>query len=191
MRGAVHLAAIAVAALVAGCATSVDVEFEDGQDFSGYRTWDWLPGARSVDALPGEERALDALTSRLVGQELQSRGLVRARDGADLLVGYTLRVRRQLVATNETGAVDLLSSHHSSPSYLVQATQQRVQVHDDGYLRIVVTDGNRERVVWRGQLWARRRGDFAHHLPDAVSRLLGRLPATLPAAADAPSSTSR
>jgi len=179
MRAAVHLAAAVVAVVAAGCTTSLDVAFDDGQDFSRYRTWDWLPAGRSVEALPGEERALAALTSRLVEAQLGARGLARSRDGADLLVGYTLRVQRQVVATNETGAVDLLSSHHSSPSFLVQSTQQRLQIHDDGYLRIVLTDGEREQVLWRGELWARSRQDFAHHLPDAVSRLLARLPAAV------------
>ena len=176
MRAAVHLAAVAVAALTAACATTVDVAFDDAQDFSGYRTWDWLPRGRNVDAVPGEERGLDALASRLVERELRGRGLARAGDGADFLVGYDLRVRRTLVAVNETGAQGLLSSHHSSPSYLIQATQQRIDVQDRGYLRVVVTDGRSERVVWRGELSARRRGDFARHLPDVVSRLLGRLP---------------
>jgi len=191
MRGAVHLVATAVAVLAAGCATSVDVAFDDRQDFSRYHSWDWLPGARSVDAVPGEERTLDALTSRLVERELRDRGLVRVLDGADLLVGYALRVQRQLVAVNETGAENLLSSHHDSPSYRIQVTKKRIEVHDNGYLRIVVTDGRRERVVWRGELRARRRGDFAGHLPDAVSRLLGQFPAATPASVAVPSSTAR
>jgi hypothetical protein len=181
MRGVVHLAAAAVAALTAGCATTVDVAFDDSQDFSVYRTWGWLPRGRNVDAVPGEERGLDALASRLVEQEFRGRGLARVGDGADFLVGYDLRVRRYLVVVNETGAHGLLSSHHSSPSYLIQATEQRIDVYDRGYLHVVVTDGRRERLVWRGELWARRRGDFARHLPDVVARLLGRFPVGNPA----------
>jgi hypothetical protein len=181
MRGAFHLALAAFAVLTAGCTTTVDVAFDEAQDFSSYRTWDWLPRGRNVDAVPGEERGLDALASRLVEGELRGRGLARAAGGADFLVGYEqLRVRRTLVTVNETGAHGLLSSHHASPSYLVQATEQRIHVEDHGYLRVVVTDGPRERVVWRGELWARRRGDFARHLPDVVSPLLARFPVGSP-----------
>jgi hypothetical protein len=186
MRATVHLAAILVAALVAGCATSVDVSFDPEHDFSRYRTWAWLPGARSVQALPDEERPLDALTSRLVAAELRRLGLAHVDGGADLLVGYTLRVERQLVTVNETGAHQLLASHHSSPSYLIQSTEARVDIHDRGHLQIVMTDGQREHRVWRGELWARRRGTFSRHLPDTVSRLLGRFPAAAPPEAPAP-----
>ena len=191
MRGAVHLAATAVAALSAGCATTVDVTFDDAQDFSHYRTWDWLPRGRNVDAVPGEEQGLDALTSQLIDQELTGRGLARAGDKADFLVGYELRVKRYFVTANETGATTLLASHHASPSYLVQTTKKRIDVYDVGRLWLVVTDGRRERLLWRGELWARRRGDFARHLPDAVMRLLGQLPVGNPAAEPVHSSASR
>src|SRR5262245_57028582 len=156
MRGAVLFAASLVAALASGCATTtVDVAFDPAQDFSQYRTWDWLPRGKNVYALPGEERALDRLISRLVEQELGERGLVRVRGGADLLVGYELRVRRQLVILNETGAEDLLPSHHSSPSYQVQATTRRIDVYDRGYLWVAMTDGEREGRIWRGELRTR------------------------------------
>jgi hypothetical protein len=181
MRTAVHLVVILVAWLGAGCATSVEVSFDESQDFSRFRTWDWLPGARSVDALPGEERDLERLTASLVAAELREKGLVRSVSEPDLRIGYWLRVDRQLVHVNETGATALLASHHSSPSYLVQATEARVDVFDRGHLVVVITDGPRERRVWRGELWARRRGRFATHLPATVSNLLGRLPVEGPA----------
>ncbi len=178
MRGAVLVAASLVTALAAGCATtSVDVAFDPAHDFSQYHTWDWLPRGRNVSALPGEERTLDALVSRLVDEELRERGLVRVRSGADLLVGYELRVRRQLVVSNETGAEDLLASHHSSPSYQVQATTRRIDIYDRGYLWVAMTDGEREGRVWRGELRTRRRGRLVHHLPELVPQLLVTFPA--------------
>lgn len=183
MRTGRHLAATLAAALALGCATSVDVYFDSSQDFSRYRTWDWLPGARSVDAIPSEERSLAALTSRVVAAELGRHGLVRVDGGADLLVGYALRVERHLVALNETGAPELLASHHSSPSYLVQASKARIEIYDYGHLEVVMTDGRRERRVWWGELWARRRGEFGRHLPGAVSRLFQELPEVSPAPA--------
>lgn len=187
MRGAVLLAASLVSAFAAGCATtSVDVAFDPAQDFAQYRTWDWLPRGRNVSALPGEERTLKAAISRLVEQELEQRGLVRVRSGADLLVGYELRVRRQLVILNETGAEDLLASHHSSPSYQIQSTTRRIDVYDRGYLWVAMTDGDREGRVWRGELRARRRGRLLHHLPELIPRLLVTFPAGKTALGAAP-----
>jgi hypothetical protein len=179
---AASFAAALVAVLVSGCATTtVDIAFDDRQDFSGYRTWGWLSRAAKVEAAPSEEPALDALTSRLVDRELRGRGLVLAHDGADLLVSYALRIQRQVVAVNETSAENLLPSLHASPSYLIQVTTTRVEVYDSGHLQIVVTDGRSGRVVWRGDLWARHRENFARHLPDHVSRLLGQFPEATPA----------
>lgn len=186
MRAAVLLHVILVAAIATGCATAMEVSVDETADFSGVRTWAWLPGGRNVDAVPGEAQPLDALTSRLVEAELRRRGLARVAGGADLLVGYELQVDRHLVAVNETSAAEFLSSHHYSHSYVVQSTEARMDVYDHGYLRLVVTDGTRERRLWQGELWARRRGDFARHLPEAVSRLLGDFPAEPPPAAAAP-----
>ncbi|MGI9590386.1 MAG: DUF4136 domain-containing protein [Myxococcota bacterium] len=185
IRAVRHLAATLIVALASGCATAVDVSFDPSEDFSSFRTWDWLPGARSVEALPEDGVTLNALTSRLVAQELQRRGLVRVSGGADLLVGYALRVERHVMAVNETGAEALLSSHHASPSYLVQASNPRIEVYDYGRLQVTMTDGARERRVWRGELWARRKGSFTRHLDGAVSRLFQELPAPPP-----PSSSS-
>lgn len=172
-------AALAVAlGLTAACTTTtVDVAFDEGHDFSGYRTWSWLSRAASLEAAPDEERALDRLTSRLVQGELRSRGLVQVREGSDLLVSYALFVRREHITVSETGAENILFSHHSSPSYGVQATTTRVDRYDTATLQIVVAERRRNTVVWRGELSTRQQGEFGSHLPESVARLLGEFPA--------------
>ena len=40
------------------CTTPVEISFDEREDFSRYRTWDWLPGAA---------RTIDAPTPYLVG----------------------------------------------------------------------------------------------------------------------------
>jgi hypothetical protein len=182
MRGVVHVAATALAALAAGCATSVDVSFDDTHDFSRYRTWDWLPHGRRVDVVPGEEHNLDALTSQLVARELQDRGLVRESHSPDVLVSYHLGVRRRLWVSNETGATDYLASHHSSPSYLVQSSWTRVDSRDYGDLYVVMTNGERDRVVWRGRASGQGAGRFERQLDRVVSELFERFPAGTPGA---------
>lgn len=180
MRGAVQVAVLAL--FVAGCATSVDVAFDPGEDLSRIRTWDWLPHGRNVSALPGEEQRLWLLTSRLVEQELEARGFVRVPCGADMLVGYDLHVRRYLLNIHETGAEGYLASHHASPSYRIQSTTKRYDVYDRGTLEVVATDGRRERRLWHGELRARRRGYLAGHLPGLVPQLLEEFPPGDPAA---------
>jgi hypothetical protein len=180
MRGVVHVAATAVLLLGAGCATGVDVSFDTEQDFSRYRTWDWLPRGRSVDALPGEEVRLSALTTKLVARELGVRGLEQASHAPDLLVAYQLRIVRRVLIANETGATDYLASHHSSPSYLVQSSRTRVEIRDYGDLYVVMTNGDRDAVVWRGRAWDGVSGTFDEHLARVVAELLDRFPVGKP-----------
>jgi hypothetical protein len=193
MRGVACVAAIALAAFAAGCATRVDVSFDASQDFAQYRTWDWLPRGRMVDAVPGEEAQLGALTSMLVDKELRDRGLVRRSDSPDLLVAYQLRVVRRVFVANETGATDYLASHHSSPSYLVQSTRTRLEIRDYGDLYVVMTNGERDAVIWRGRAWDGVSGGFDRHLANVVAQLLDRFPVGNPeqAAAAETSGASR
>ena len=178
-----RLAATALA-LLAGCATSYDVRVDSAHDFSGDRSWDW--GGRStrvVDATPGDEIRLDNLTARSVAGALARGGRVQVGVDPDLLVGFELDVTRERVAVNETGAIYLLSSHDSSPSFLVQSTEQRIETYHRGLLRIDVTDHRSGRVVWRGELRTRIRGDLDDTLRETIPELLARLGApALPSA---------
>lgn len=184
MRSAAHLVAILLAGLGVACMTTVQVAFDEGEDFSTYRTWDWQPDrARTVDAPFSDARALDAALARLVEGALRARGFARSRDPVDFFVAIHLRVEREFVTVHETGAMQVLSSLHDSPSYWVQATKRVVRRYERAQLAIVVTDRHGQRRVWRGEFQGRFSGDFAPHLGDAVSRLLERFPpATKPAA---------
>jgi len=193
MRGAVRplaVLAILVGVIAAGCATSVDVAFDEHRDFSRYRTWNWVPGGSRLEAPEGAER-VGLQAAEIVRRALRGRGLVRTRDEPDLLVAYDLVVTRKLVKVHETGAENLLASHHSSPSFYVQATEERVEPYHDITLRIVVALPQSGRpVVWQGELRTRCQGDFRPHLGDAVSQLLSRFPSTTQTS-EAPTSSSR
>ncbi len=184
MKRAAHLVAVLLAGLGVACATTVHVAFDEREDFSTYRTWNWQSDrARTVDAPLGDAPALDAALARLIEGALRDRGFTRSRDRADFFVATHLTVEREFVTVSETGAMQVLSSLHYSPSYWVQATKRALRRYESAQLAIVVTDGHRQRRVWRGEFQGRFPGDFAPHLGDAVSRLLERFPpATKPAA---------
>ncbi len=177
MQGSFRLAVVLLAWLGLGCATNVDVAFDEREDFSDYRTWRWLSGAaRSVETPRGDARALEARLAALVEGALQARGFERSSGSADLLVVAYLGIQRQLVYANETGAVQHLPSLHFSPSYEVQATTQELQTYETGYLVIAVSDARRGVPIWRGEFSGRFRDDFGPHLDEAVSTLLERFP---------------
>lgn len=189
MARTVHLVAIALVALACGCAARVNVRFDERQDFSLYRTWAWCPNASTVVAQAGGEEKLHAVVAREAHAALRTRGLVYARDGADLLFAYSLELEPKAVTVNETGAVQLLASHHASPSYEVQATTQRVDVYHEATVRFIVTDPERpEPIVWQGALRTRIKGDVIRNLPNALRQLLDAFPSTSWSAGTKPSS---
>jgi hypothetical protein len=170
------------------------VEFDEREDFSRYRTWDWLPrAARVVDAPLSHTPALDARLARLVERALRARGFERTHGPADFFVSYYLRVQREFVTVRETPAMQQLSSLHSSPSYWIQATRSELHTYERGHLAIVVAGRRQQRVIWRGEIEGRFREDFSPHLEEVVWSLLERFPPqTKPAApAPAPPSPSR
>ncbi len=177
MRGSIHLAAVLIGGLGLACTTTVHVAFDDREDFSRHRTWDWLPHeAITVHALPPDQHELDTLLTRLVEGELIARGFERSEGAADFLVASYLRVQRELMTVSVTPATQFLYSLHSSPSYAIQATTQEVHAYERAYLAIVVAEGREQRLIWRGEFEGRFRGSFAPHLGDAVSNLLDRIP---------------
>src|SRR5262245_51943205 len=192
MQGAVHRAAIRLAALLlipwlglAGCGTTVDVVLDEREDLSRYRSWDFFfRGVPKVDAPERDERELDARVAWLIERELERRGFRRSSDRPDFLVGYHLSLRRREVVVEEPAAPYLLSSMTSSPSYLIEGGSRRVkQVHEDMRLAIRVGGAESRRYAWRAILLRTLVNPSGLPLDDAVATLLDRLPGPGPAAA--------
>ena len=178
MRGtAVAIVAGLSLSLAVGCANVPEISFDARDDFSHYRTWDWLPGtARIIDAPTENLVGLDRDLARIVELELERQGLERVRGGADLRVGAVLNVRREVKTVFETGAIEFLPSHHASPSFQVQSTVQRDEVQERFRLVVFATDPRLGRVVWTGALEDRSRERFASYLERTVASILGQFP---------------
>jgi hypothetical protein len=177
MRVWIRVVASIVAGLTVGCATHVDVAYDEGRDFSPYRTWSWLPGAAClVDAPLADGYALQARLARLVERGLDARGLQQSEEQADLVISVYLGIQRQLLIVNETGAVQSVHSLHSSPSFEVQATRRELRSYEHAHVVISVSDARELRPVWRGEFRGRFRGNFWPHLDEVVSELLQHLP---------------
>jgi hypothetical protein len=173
-----RLAALALAALCAACATRVGVEVDPRADPSRWRRWAWLPRAWSPLRGAGEDGAqIERLVSARIERELAARGYLPAEGGApDIFVTWHAELARELVAVTETPAVTQLSSLHQSPSYIVSAPVETWRLYESAVLAIDVADGAQRQLVWRGTLEKRVRGRFARHAQAAVARILAELP---------------
>jgi hypothetical protein len=188
MEGAaLRIAAVLSLSLGVACSTYPEISFDEREDFSRYRTWDWLPGtARTIDAPAANSVALDHELARFVERALERRGFERVRRRPDLRVGVRLEVRREEVTIYETHAIEQLSSLHSSPSYDVQASVKRRQTYERSRLLVFAIEARQGRVVWEGALAARSRGQLGPHLERTTADLLERFPSAGRASTGAP-----
>jgi len=174
---ALRIAVALSVSLGVACSTSPEISFDEREDFSRYRTWDWLPGAaRTIDAPAADSVALDLELARLVERALDRRGFERVRRRPDLRVGVRLEVRREEVTIYETHAIEQLSSLHSSPSYEVQAAVKRRQTYERSRLLVFAIEARHGRVVWEGALAARSPGRLGAQLERTIADLLERFP---------------
>jgi hypothetical protein len=171
------LLAAALFGAASGCSAPVRVAFDEGEDFSRYRTWEWRPNVSATLASPtGRSSQLNLLLSSKIARELGSRGYEPARDTPDLLVGYGLTLEHRIVVAEVPRAPYLLSSLSSSASYWVEGSDLEKQKVADVTLGIEITDGQ-GRHVWSGESKQRLQRGQKFDMDASVAALLERLPA--------------
>jgi len=188
VQRALRIAAFLVAAFglisfASGCRT-LSLQIDAPGDVARYRTWNFVrqdfahpePDAMRAPLLAGAD--LGPAVAKQVEIGLADRGFRRTSIDPDVLVHFQLAVREQFIEQNVTGAVQYLPSLHDAPSYDVQTTRTEVARYEVADLLVVMIDRKERRLVWRGRLNERYRGDFAPHLGEAVTQLLAQLPAS-------------
>jgi hypothetical protein len=173
-------ALIALAATGLGCATAaspVAVAWDERDDLSHFRTWDWIEGdAVLVRAPTGNEAELEAHLSALVASTLRERGLERAPGSGEVRVAALLVVHRTYQAITRSLAMQTLHSNHDLGSYEVEAQELERRPLDRIRLSVYVTGAHQERVLWQGAFDETYQGGFAPHLDDAIETLLAEFP---------------
>jgi hypothetical protein len=160
------------------CATGATVEFDPQEDFSGYRSWEWLPRAAETGKgrQPGDPE-LEALIRGSIERELDARGYLRATaDPPDFYVTYHVQTTREVKVSTEAPADQTLSSHHQSPSYVITKSERVVRIYERGTLAIDLAEGRDRQLVWRGTETRRARQSFKPEVEAAVAEILDRFP---------------
>jgi len=178
VRPVAVLAAITTTWLSVACAPSlVDVAFDQREDFSKFRTWDWIDGAALVVHAPFEDpRAIEARLAAFIEDALRERGLERAPGRAELRVAALLVAKRSYQTFRRATAMQTLNSFHHSGSYEVQSELLEMRPIDQLRLVVYITGSRQERLIWQAALDERHLNGFAPHLDGAVSHLLERFP---------------
>ncbi len=162
--------------LALGCAHSVVVDVDEQEDFSSYRTWDWMPQVKpKVVAMSGNGSALDARVARLIEASLREQGFERTSDHPDFYLTYFLLVKRQTEIVQQAVAPEYLSSLSSSASYWIEGSVEEIRQYDVYRLAIGVSDGP-GRMTWRAVVANRVAAETELPLEDAVGALFERFP---------------
>ena len=175
------LTAIVIAAVASGCAAAINVSSHrgPGQDWSGYRTFEWAP----PDALPTVDPRLDAnpvfndRVHGVVAAGLVERGwTLAAPNTADVLIHYHANV------TTRLDVARLDQAYGSCPG---GACPGETVEYEAGTLVLDFVDARTQRLIWRG--WAqtelrellRDPDRMAKTIDQAVTGMLRQLPSTV------------
>src|SRR5258705_7113258 len=147
------VSAIAVAGLWAACTTApVAVSYDRSEDFSKYRTWDWIDGAAIVVHTLDDPPKVQAQPASLIERGLRERGLEREAGAAELRVAALLVVKRTYQVFRRARAMETLHSNHDVGTYEVQGDVMDRRAVDRCRLAIYVTGPHQERLVWQAEL---------------------------------------
>jgi hypothetical protein len=172
-------ALLACTSWLAACATPdpVTVRYDEREDLSALRTWDWIEGDAVLVRAPSHDAAqIEAELSDLVARALAERGLVRDPGRGALRVAALLVVYRSHQPFRRARALQTVYSHHDTGNYEVQADEVERRPVDRMRLSIFLTAAAQERILWQAELEEQHPGDFSGHLDDAVAKVLGEFP---------------
>jgi hypothetical protein len=150
------LLGLAVAALLtaAGCADTqrqVRSDYDRTANFSGFRTYDMMPGAGRSPTGGDYSTLVAQRIETAIHREMTARGYVRDAN-PDLLVNFQVTVENvQKVSTVPTAGPPAYSYRYGAyrgwPTYSYETW---VREYDEGTLLIDLVDARRQQLVWEG-----------------------------------------
>ena len=143
------LAALAAAALLAGCSSlSVSYDYDNNVDFMQYRTFAWMarPEAVPADAAQAQQRndLLDRRIRSAVEDEMAARNITQDPAAPGVLVVYHVGLQDKIQVTDY--------GYNYSPYYWGYGGGRQLDVYQyqEGTLIIDVIDAKTKNLVWRG-----------------------------------------
>jgi hypothetical protein len=131
--------------LAAGCTPPLTVEsdYDVSTDFSKYKSWNWLPGAKP------SEKDIDSLSEKrlrsAIENELPRRGLTKVEDGADLSVTFQISVQHKIETSNASVGV----GYGWGPAH-IGVSKSPTRSYDEGTLVLDLVDLKTKTLIWRG-----------------------------------------
>lgn len=189
------LAVLLVVAL-GGCSTmEISTDYNPSTEFSGLRTYKWLPGPQGNPDDPRIDNSLlDARIRKAVERQLAAQGYEKQTSGApDFCVGYHAAVEKKLdvitiddyygyAPVGRPGYRPGTSLVYGHPGRAwVGSSQTHVVEYDEGTLILDIVEPEARKLLWRGSAQAEVNLSASpekkqEKIDEAVRRMLERFP---------------
>jgi len=162
--------------LSTACATLIDVEVSEPDEFEALRTWNFATG--HVPGVVAEHRNESILASKLrsfVKRELSDRRFEFREVEADFSLQYLLVVSHGPEFESVGYAPYQFSSNHDTGSFTLEGSQV-IEIEYETVVILLVARAPDGHTIWKGRLEHRRPRRDVLALEQDVGRLLGRFP---------------
>jgi hypothetical protein len=146
-----RLSILVVISLLAGCGTTVNVDYDKQADFQALKTFTLMP---TPEAKTGDERLDSPLVDKRIRDAivatLSQRGYRQVQDNPDFSVAYQLGVRQELDSSRASMTVGVGGFYPHSAIGMTYGYPGYVESYERGILTIDILQGSDKKLVWRG-----------------------------------------
>ena len=128
----------------------VSQDFEQGFDYSGFKTFAWQPNDNNEWGLTNNELVDRRVRSAIVNTLTANHFTLKDSNEPDFLISYNLVVEQRVSSSNLSGGVSMGRSSRGRAGSISMSTGSQIRTYDRGTLIIDVTDVNSNKLVWRG-----------------------------------------
>ena len=137
--------------LLAGCGTTVNVDYDEQVNFQGLKAFTLMSapetktGDERLDSPLVDKRIRDAIVTYLT-----ARGYRGVKDNPDFLVAYQMGVRQEVDSSRATMTVGVGGFYPRSAIGMTYGYPGYIESYERGILTIDILQGSDKKLIWRG-----------------------------------------
>lgn len=142
-----RLTAVILLLALGACSGGMEIQtdVDESADFSGYKTWDWVPIPAEETGDPGvDDPIVRARIRNAVEEELTKRGYLISADAPDFLVNYHTAMK------DELNSVEVQDYYDRQPYEEFSHDVTYTYTWHKGTLILDFIDVGSDKLVWRG-----------------------------------------
>jgi hypothetical protein len=137
--------------LLAGCGTTVNVDYDKATNFQGLKTFTLMP---TPETKTGDERLDSPLVDKRIRNAivtmLSQRGYREVKQNPDFAVAYQLGIRQEVDSSRATMTVGVGGFYPRSAIGMTYGYPGYIESYERGILTIDILHGSDKKLIWRG-----------------------------------------